>query len=101
MFSYLDLQAIHIKPVSSIGYIALALNTLCRIPVVDDFLTCAICHQDCIYIHNTYGGKCGPNPLNPKELTCLCAKTEEDAKNRGISLSSKKTCGAVPSVLGK
>lgn len=102
IFSILDLQAINIKPLNSIGLIALPVNIGCSLPVVNDYITCAICNMDCIYVHNTYGGKCGPHPHNPKEFTCLCAHTLEDARKRGISLSSSKTCKTcLPSVLGK
>lgn len=74
------------------GTIGIGLNTVCRIPGVNDYIFCYICNIDCFYVHNKYGGKCGPDPKSPGEFTCICAESEEEAESRNISLSSKDTC---------
>lgn len=93
-FTSLALEAIEIAPVSilsPVGTIALPFNTLCRTPVLN-YLFCYVCNQDCIYDHNTYGGRCDPNPHNPDECVCICSNTIEDAKERNITASSQDTC---------
>jgi len=88
-----DGQSVEIGQLGDVGYIAIPFNTVCYPPVVGDYLFCALCNQDCIYAHNTYGGKCGPSPLNDGTLVCLCANTPEEAAAQGVSISTRDTCG--------
>ena len=77
---------------NNVGTIALPIDTLCTIPGVNDYLACFICNDDCLYVHNTFGGTCGARPGDASVKTCLCADTQADATARGISSDSTKTC---------
>lgn len=96
---YLGLQAILIPGVGNLGTVGFPVNILCKLRGVYDYAFCCVCNQDCIVVHGTYGGKCGPDPKNPKEFKCLCAETEKEAKDRKIYPSSRDTCAGFP--LGK
>jgi len=83
---------ITISDKNNVGTVALPLDSLCHIPGVNDYMACFICNNDCLYVNNTFGGTCGPNPQNKTIDTCLCADSQADATSRGISTNSTATC---------
>lgn len=88
----LDFNTIYIPPLNNIGTVAVPINLLCSVPGLNKYVTCFVCHLDCVYSHNTYGGTCEKDENDA--FTCLCARTEEEAKRRKIFPSSKETCQA-------
>lgn len=63
--------------------------TLCELQLRSPSDTC-LCHADCTYAHNTYGGTCETVP--GKGLTCNCFPNQTVAEAHNSSANFQTTC---------
>jgi hypothetical protein len=79
-----------------IGEMALPVNALCVDTSVTNLVTCHVCFQDCLYVHNRYGGQCQFNTVaNEQRCTCYDNAFPTDANNQPIN-TALGLCGPLP-----
>jgi len=78
------------------GSDALPSNLDCEIPTTQA-VACRVCNSDCLAVHNTYGGPCGPNKrANAPDYAKTVCYCEDNPPASGYIEDTTARCGLLP-----